>query len=157
MTSCAKEDNSKKVENFLKQIYIPEENEVYKQEGQALGEGVDENVNSEDELEKYLQEKFTPLMTEEGYNSIRGTNPLIWLGFAKNQDNIDIHMSNLQVNKIEPEKASPDFEYYEFKFDLEFSRDNSNLDTQEIRGQIRLTKDGLVDNFREETHFQIPQ
>lgn len=155
--SCSNNKNQEHLEKFIKQAYIPEENDVYKENNsQALGEGVDKGNNAEDNLGKYFEEKFTPVMTEEGFNSFRAQNPLIWLGPLVNNDDFKVSISDLQINEEKPNKASDDFNYYSYELTLEISKNDSDLKEQLIKGNLRVTKDGLIDNFRQESPLQIP-
>lgn len=154
---CSNSSHKKDAENFIKTAYSPEETDVFDESNfQVLGEGVPEDKNSENKLEKYLQDKFKPLMTQDGYNRFSGQNPLIWLGIAKNQDGMEIKMSNIELTKVNPEKSSDEFEYYDYKFNLEYLKDGKKLDEQAITGQLRLTEDGLVDDVKQGVLIEVP-
>lgn len=146
--SCTESSsNVDKVENFIKKAYVPEpeDSDVFSSaENQALGEGVDEDNNEKTELDKYLEDMFKPLMTETGYENFAGVIPLIWLGTAHNEDG------------LEKDKTSDEFEYYEASYTIEYLKDDKNVGSQDLKSEIRMTKDGLVDDFRQSNPIQIP-
>lgn len=157
---CAKSSsNVDKVDNFIKKAYVPEpeDSDVFSSaENQALGEGVDEDSNEKTELDKYLEDMFKPLMTETGYQNFAGVNPLIWLGNAHSEEGLEITLKDLNINELKKEKASDEFEYYEASYTIEYSKDDKTIGSQDLKSEIRMTKDGLVDDFRQSNPIQIP-
>ena len=158
--SCAKSSSTvDKVDNFIKKAYVPEpeDSDVFSSaENQALGEGVDEDSNEKTELDKYLENMFKPLMTETGYENFKGVNPLIWLGTALNEDGLEILLKDLKIDEIKKDKTSDEFEYYEASYTIEYQKDNKIVGSQDLKSEIRMTKDGLVDDFRQSNPIQIP-
>lgn len=158
--SCSQgSSNVDKVDNFIKKAYIPEpeDSELFSSSNhQALGEGVDEDANEKTELDKYLEDMFKPLMTETGYQNFAGVNPLIWLGNAHSEEGLEITLKDLNINELKKEKASDEFEYYEASYTIEYSKDDKTIGSQDLKSEIRMTKDGLVDDFRQSNPIQIP-
>lgn len=158
--SCSQSSsNVGKVDTFIKKAYVPEpeDSDVFSSpENQALGEGVDEDSNEKTELDKYLEDMFKPLMTETGYENFAGVNPLIWLGNAHSEEGLEITLKDLNINELKKEKTSDEFEYYEASYTIEYSKDDKTIGSQDLKSEIRMTKDGLVDDFRQSNPIQIP-
>lgn len=69
---------------------------------------------------------------------------------------MEITLKDLNINELKKEKTSDEFEYYEASYTIEYSKDDKTIGSQDLKSEIRMTKDGLVDDFRQSNPIQIP-